>query len=459
MSADRAAMQPVAAALHSATGRNRGVTAATMLTVYIVLLFAVPSAASISALGGLGRPSVLWGLVLLFWWLLTRLQLRAYDARPVSQPIRYAFGALIVIVLVSFAAAMFRGQPADQVSPAITALIRTASWSGVLLVAMDGIRTHDDLAKLVRRLAIAGGAMAGLGLLQFLTGMTFIDWVATLPGVTMETEGAAVRGAFVRASGTAIHPLEYGTVVVATIPLALTVAVTRGFRGQASRAGALWWAPVAVSFIAAIVAVSRSAIVGLAVAVVASLPALPKAMRSWFIVGGGALAIAVFIAVPRLWGTLVGLFAGASDDPSTQSRTNALARVPEFIESSPIWGQGFGTFLPRYYIFDNGWVLVLIELGLLGLLALAAVVVTALWSALSGSRRSEFADTQAMGKALAATILTCVILFVFFDGFSFPMSAGFFFLMVGLTGALRTIAASDVEVTAATARAAQGSDE
>ena len=34
-------------------------------------------------------------------------------------------------------------------------------------------------------------------------------------------------------------------------------------------------------------------------------------------------------------------------------------------------GQGFGTFLPRYYIFDNGWVLLTVELGALGVACMA----------------------------------------------------------------------------------------
>jgi polysaccharide biosynthesis protein PslJ len=442
---------PVLAVQHSANERSRGVTAATMLTVYLVLLVAIPSAATISALGGLGRPSVLWGLVMLFWWILSRLQLRNHDAVPVPQPVRFAFVLFVVVVLVSFAAAMLRGQPADQVSPAFTALVRVASWGGV---AMDGIRTHADGAKLIRRLTIAGGALAAFGMVQFITGQTLLDWVGGIPGVTLDLEGLITRGAFTRSPGTAIHPLEYGTVVVATLPLAIICAVTRGFRGAKSRAGYLWL-PVGVITVAALVAVSRSAIIGLAVAVIASLPAIPKAARWPVIIGGGVVTAGVLVAVPRIFGTLVGLFVGASDDPSTQSRTDALARVPEFISSSPFIGQGFGTFLPRYYIFDNAWVLMTVELGVIGVIAFAGLVGAALWSAAWAGWRSPFEDTAGMSKALAAAMLTMAVLFAFFDGLSFPMSAGYFFLCAGLTGAMRTIAASDLDVTAAMKRAAR----
>ncbi|PRB08892.1 O-antigen ligase [Microbacterium sp. MYb64] len=441
-------IRPISAETATSTERHGGVNAATMLTVYLVLLVAIPSNVTISALGSLGRPSMLWGLVLLFWWVLSRLQARALDTRPVRQPLRWVFLAFLVVVLVSFAAAMLRGQPADQISPATTALLRLASWSGVLLVAMDGIRTYSDAAILVRRLAIAGAALAALGLAQFFSGQTLLDWTTSIPGLAFEATEAATRGSFTRASGTAIHPLEYGTAVVSALPLAITAAVNRGFRTTPSRHAVWWWLAVALILLASLVAVSRSAIIGLAVAVVALLPAIPTIYR-WVIgVGGAILALAVFALIPGMFGTIVNLFLGASNDPSTQSRTAALARVPEFLSSSPLIGQGFGTFLPRYYIFDDAWVLLTVELGILGALCLVGMVLAAMGSAVWASGHSPFQDTKSMSRAFAACLVTIAVLFAFFDGLSFPMSAGLLFLMIGLTASMRSIAAADEVLTA-----------
>ncbi|WP_438354506.1 O-antigen ligase family protein [Microbacterium sp. CJ88] len=449
------AFSPVAAGTHSAVGRGAGISAATMLTIYLVLLLAIPSSTTIGALGSLGRPSMLWGLVLLFWWMLSRLQARALTSKPVSQPVRYMLAAFVVVVLVSFAAAMLRGQPADQISPATTALLRLASWSGVLLVAIDGISTHADAAKLVRRLAIAGAALAALGLAQFFSGQTLLDWWGNIPGLAVDASGVATRGAFTRASGTATHPLEYGTAVVAALPLAITAAVNRGFRNRASRFAGWWWVAVGVILLASLVTVSRSALIGLGVAVVASLPAIPRAYRWGVATLGAIIAATVFALVPGMFGTLVNLFVGASDDPSTQSRTAALARVPEFISSSPVIGQGFGTFLPRYYIFDDAWVLLTVEVGLLGVLCMAGMVLAAIGSAIWAAHRSPFDDTKAMSRGLAASLLTIAVLLIFFDGLSFPISAGLLFLVTGLTATMRTIAASDITLVRASERAAR----
>lgn len=443
MNLDSSAMGAIRPGDGRPLNRARGIDASTVLTVYIVLLLGWPSFITITRLGSLGRPSLIWGLLLLFWWILSRLQARRGDARNPSQPLRYAFCALAIVALVSFAAAMLRGQPVDQISPAVTALVRVASWAGVLFVAMDGIRTHVDAAKLVRRLAIGGAALAALGLAQFATGQTLLEWTSAIPGLTVDLADAATRGPFTRASGTAIHPLEYAIPVVAGLPLAITAAVTGGFRNRSPKDSWLWWAAVAVITIASVVAVSRSAIIGLATAVIFSLPAVPIVFR-WFIaVGGGILSLIVFAVVPGMASTIVALFAGASNDPSTQSRVDGLARVPEFMSSSPLIGQGFGTFLPRYYIFDNAWALILVELGILGAVCFALLVIVAIGGAYWASWTSPLGSSRAMSKAIAASMITVTVLMFFFDGFSFTISAGVFFLLAGLTAAMRAIAVAD----------------
>lgn len=432
---------PRTAAVRHATGARRGVDAVTMLTVYLVLLLAIPSGVVISALGTLGRPSLLWGLVLLGWWTIARLQVRSFETRPVSQPVRFAFLAFFVLILVSFAAAMLRGQPADQVSPAFTALLRMLSWAGVLLVAIDGIRTVNDLARIARRIGIGAGLLAALGLLQFITGQALVDFFGSIPGLTL-AGGLGERAGVIRSSGTAIHPLEYATALNAALPLVIAAAVSHGFRSHTPGGGLRWWLPVCLISISSMLAVSRSAIIGFAVAVVSMIPALPGRIRLVVIGAGAVLAVAVFAAAPGVLSTTAGLFTGAADDPSTQSRTNGLDRVPEFMSASPLIGSGFGIFLPRYYIFDNQWVLIAVELGLLGIVGFAGLFVAGIWSA-GQARRSSIYDVRLLGHALAASMFNVAVLFAFFDGLSFPIAGGMLFLLAGLCGSVRTIAAAE----------------
>jgi len=420
-----------------------GGRAVTMLTVYLVLLIAIPSSAAISALGSLGRPAMLWGIVMLVWWIVAKLQSRVAAVRASRGIIRFAFAAFVVIALISFAVAIFRGQPADQVSPAFTALVRLMSWAGVLLIAIDGIRTSSDLERIVRRIGIAAGVLAALGIAQFITTSSLLDFFTSIPGITMPYVDVAERGGVARVPGTAIHPLEYATTLNAALPLVIAAAVSHGFHWRLTIGRLGWWIPVALISLSALIAVSRSAIIGFGVAALTMLPELPRRYRAIVIIGGVVLAAAAVIAIPGLLATTLNLFAGASNDPSTQSRTGGLVRVPGFIAASPVVGVGFGTFLPRYYIFDNQWVLIAIELGVLGIIAFAAIFLTAIWSGFGARMRSTDPGTRLLGYALAASVINIAVLFAFFDGLSFPQSGGMFFLIVGLCGAIRSIGTTD----------------
>ncbi|MER7798027.1 O-antigen ligase family protein [Microbacterium sp. NPDC096154] len=446
--------RPVSASRGALARRPRTGTALTMVTVYIVLLFGIPSNLTFAALGSLGRPALLWGVLLLMWWVLARLQARAIDVTPAPQPVRWACVALLVVALISFAAAMLRGQPEGQDTTAMTSLVRLLSWGGVVLVTMDGLRTLRDVEALVGRLVVAGALLSLLGLAQFVTGRGLLGLYDLLPGFTIEQAGVTERGMFTRAAATATHPLEFSAVICAILPLAITLGV---IRADAGRGRLPWnWIPAALIAFAALLSVSRSGMIGLAVAIVASLPALPAVYRGVVAVGGILAAVAAVVAVPGLFGTVVDLFSGVGSDTSTLSRTEGLARVPEFLAASPVLGVGFGTFLPRYYIFDNQWVLILLELGVLGLVAFAAVVLTATWSAVSAVRRSPFADVAALGRGVAASLVTSVVLFAFFDGLSFAMSAGAFFLLVGLAAAVRAVGYADARIGVDWLRAARG---
>jgi hypothetical protein len=417
-------------------GRRFQPDAVGLLTVYLVLLLAIPSSVRIAALGSLGRPSLLWGLFLFGLWGLWRIQARSSDLVNVEQPVRLAFFALCAIALVSFAAALFRGQPADQVSPAFMSLLRLVSWGGPLLVAMDGIRTVDAAMTVVRRIAVAGGLLAAFGLLQFLTGQSWLGWLSSVPGLAVEESGVAVRGVFTRASGTSIHPLEHATALCAALPLAIAVALHPGRARGGGPVG--WWSAFLIA-LGSVLAVSRSAIIGFAVAVIAMIPGLPRRLRRIVIAGCAAITVMAVVALPGLLGTMVGLFS-PSGDASTKSRTDALARVPEFIASSPVYGTGFGTFLPRYYILDDAWVLMLVELGILGLLAFAALFVTAVLSTVRASLITTDPRLRLVGRALAASVIAICVVFAFFDGLSFPIAAGLAFLLFGLCSAVRAVA-------------------
>ncbi|WP_344092931.1 O-antigen ligase family protein [Microbacterium deminutum] len=415
-----------------------------MLTIYLVLLMGFPSNLTIAVLGAYGRPQFLFGLCLLVWWVISRLQARTFAVRPVFQPVRLAIGAFVVVALLSFAHAMLRGQPFDQISPSISALARLFSGTGVLLVAMDGLRTMQDVVAMTRRIAIGGGLLAALGIVQFFTKSPVIDFLNSLPGFTGFAAGGDARAGFIRSAATATHPLEYATALSAALPLAIATAMSPSV-GIAVRGRLRWWLPVALIAMASFLAVSRSALIGFAVAVVAIIPALPRKYRLSLAIGGVAIAGVAVIAVPGLFGTTVGMFTGAADDPSALSRQAGIAIAPVFISASPLLGAGIGTFLPRYYIFDDQWLQLTVDVGILGAVTFAGLFLAGIWSAINAGHQSQREDVRLIGRALAASTVTVAIVFAFFDGFAFPISAGLVFLLIGLCAAIRTVGAADAD--------------
>jgi hypothetical protein len=414
-----------------------------MLSVYLVLLCFIPSTLAVGPLGSLGRPANLWGLVLAFWWGLYRLQASSRTPRAPHAPVRLMFGVLFVVALVSFAAAMLRGQPSDQIKPAISSVLRLVSLAGVLFVAIDGIRVRKDLRRVVDMLVYCATGLALLGMAQFLTGQQLVDRLP-IPGLTaIDSGGAQVRGSFIRAAGTATNPLEYAVVLGVAFPVALAFALRAPRPGTTGAGRAMRCFPLAAITLAFLLSGSRSALLGLAVAVLCMLPRLRPQLRRWVIVGGVVLVVALAAAAPSMFRTMLEQFMGVSDDPSAQSRTNALAKAPGFIAASPFVGTGYGTFLSRYYIFDNAWVLMTVELGIIGVAAFAGLCASAAWSGLHLRKVAVDNEIRVLGHALATSVITASVMFFGFDGMSFAISGGMLFCCLGLCAAARTVAASE----------------
>lgn len=420
------------AALSATTTRSTPgrIDAVTYLTVYIVLLFALPSHLTVTALGSLGDLSVLWGLAGLAWWSYVRLQ----QTSPIlggTLTVKFALLSFVGIVLLSYGLAQLSGLPSETGAWADSALLRSLSWAGVALVALDGVRDRDRLMLLMRRLVWAGALMACLGLAQFVTGQALVDTI-TLPGFNAGPEFATVfdREGFTRAAGTASHPLAYGSLLVMLLPLAVTSGIADRDHTLVIR-----WAPSAVIAIAALTSMSRSVLIGTAVGLLLVLPAVPRKHRLPTAGIGAGLIVAISFAVPGMFSTLRDMFTGVGNDASTLSRTDSAGPAIEIAMRNPLVGRGFGTFMPTEIILDNQVLLLLIEVGLLGLGAFLLMIGSCLWAGWQVFRRGTTLLERVHGAALAAGIAAAFINLCFYDALAFPTAAGLLFLMIGVTGA------------------------
>ena len=402
--------------------------AVTVLTVYVVLLYGVPSDLTFAALGTAGSPSSLWAMGAGLWWCWHQLHRPVDHTRSISHPVRVAAFVLLGAAVASYIAAGLRPLPLAEGSPADTGLLRVLSWLGVLLLAADGIPDHARFQTLVRRLVLAAGFLAALGLLQFATGESFVDSIS-IPGLSSTQSFANVqdRGGFTRSAATAMNPLEYAVVLCMLLPLAVTTAIEDSSLSKFRRL----FPVVAISF-AAVLSVSRSALLGVFAGVAVLAPSWPRRIRRWTLVAIAAICLAVYILVPGMVKTLATLFTGISEDNSAASRTNSYDLALEFFERNPAFGRGFGTFLPQYRILDNEYLLLLVEMGLVGLFAVLGIAISSIASARAARKASLDSWNRQMAQSLVAGIVAGTILAAFFDAFSFPKAAGTFFIIAGI---------------------------
>lgn len=410
--------------------RQRG-DAVTWLLVYVVVLYAIPSRLVIDQLGSAGAPSMLLGLASFGGWALFQLSGSSADAHSLARrPVRIAVVILLLCVTASYIAGMMRPIDADEVSPADVAMLSVLSWSGVLLVASDGIPSLFRLRRLTVFLSWAGGVLALLGLAQFATNDVLIDTIS-IPGLRDAPFEVFSRGEFIRPSGTATHPIEFGLILTMLLPLALHSAYFGSSRSRFFR-----WAPVPLLAIVIALTFSRSAYVSVFAALAVLLVGWPPQRRRGFLIGLLVLSAALFAAVPRLFGTIGSLFRNVGNDPSIASRTDSYDLFWEFFIQAPLLGRGLGTFLPKYRIFDNQYLMLLVGIGLIGTLAFAGLLLAGAGFAIRAARVAREPSSRDLGLACAASIAAGAVGLATFDGFAFPMTMGTLFLIIGMAGAL-----------------------
>lgn len=399
------------------------------LTIYLVVLYGVPSRLVIGPLGSAGAVSMLFGLCSFGVWLLAHIG-TGRRTRMHPEPVRVALALFVISVGVSYALAMSRPISPDEISPADVALLSLLSWSGALLITHDGVVTRSRMNTFVWRLAVAGGLLALLGLAQFFSGQAIVDRLK-IPGLSdVGTPAAYVRGGRIRPSGTAIHPLEYGAILAILLPIALHVAFHHRTRPVVVR-----WLPVLA--IGAVIAISSSRTAYLAADVAVLVAGIGWAWRQRLIVLGlGVAGVLGLIAVaPHLVTSVLNLFSGASNDPSVTSRTNSFPLAWSFLAEHPLFGRGLGTFLPKYRIFDDQYLLLLVTVGVVGAATFVGILVAALFGLIRGYLATQDLARRDLLASLAGALVSGFVSLAFFDAFAFPMTMGTVFLCLGLAGA------------------------
>jgi polysaccharide biosynthesis protein PslJ len=411
--------------------RSRRIDAVAILSFYLFLLMILPADLVFSPVGAAGGPATLFALLIFMFyageWLSNG---KSIDRGP--QPMRLIAVLFTCSIVASYASANRHLLPVLQKNAADRGLMFMFGWLGVLLLAADGIDDAQRLRTLFRRQVLGATIMAVIGVIQFATTVNLADYIK-IPGLAIlpELSDLITRGAFVRPFATASHPIEFGAVLVMSLPLALHQA---RFAPPGKRA---WrWLQVVVIALVTPMTVSRSAILAVAVVGIVLLPSWTRRERRVTYGLVAAAIAAVWVAVPGLVSTLGDLFLSIGSDDSTESRTRAISDSWAYVGQNPWLGRGFGTFQPATYFFvDDQYVSTLIGTGIIGLLALAMIFVAGWMISRTARRYLAGAESRHLGQCLAASVAVAAVSFSNYDALSFPMASGLTFLLLGCCGA------------------------
>jgi O-antigen ligase len=406
------------------------------LVVYAIALVAIPSELIVGPLGAAGTPAQIIGIGMAAWWLISHIARKRSKTR--TNPVKWLLLVFAIAILASYVAGMSRPITfSEEVSSADRALLSLCAWCGVALFIADGIGSLNRLNVLLKVVASGVCGIAILGIIQFLFNLD-IAHIIQIPGLTANHQFGELieRSAYRRVTGTTSHPIEFGVVLSAALPLAIHYGRFSATRTQRRR----WWLATIVIAVALPLSVARSGILGALVVAIYLFYTWPPRLKVKMLMAGVAGAVAMSFLVPGLLGTIKSLFLNASSDPSTQGRTADYAPVERYTAQHPLFGRGFGTFIPSLYrTLDNQLLGTLVETGIIGLLALLLLFIGTGCVAGAVRRHSPSEQVRDLGQSLKAGIAAIAINFATFDALGFAMCAGMLFVLVGATGSLWAI--------------------
>jgi hypothetical protein len=315
----------------------------------------------------------------------------------------------------------------------------------VLYYFVSVVRRPASIDKLVKFLVWGGVVIAVLSVVESRTGVNYFDRLPRVLPFLRENFLTDVpnRGARLRARGPAEHAIALSAALMMLLPLGLYLALTtRRFR---------WWIATGVIGVGSLAAVSRTGVVMLFVIVLVFVWARPREMKPLWPALIPALVL-VHFAIPGTLGTLKESFAPpggliAEQDVETGGAQPGGGRLADIGPSLSRWwehplvGHGFGTRvtvydpgngeLPNAIILDDQWLGTLLETGIVGIVALAWLVLRFLRRTLGEARRDR-SSRGLLLVAIAASVAGLAVGMFVFDALSFVQVAFLLFIFLGL---------------------------
>ena len=406
------------------------IDAGVLLSVMVIFITLIPARLIVPGMTDLGRPGLVVGFALFCWWILARFSPHLVMTGP--QPLRWAFFALFVTLLASYAVGFMRGLTTMESNAADRTMLFFCVFGGAILTAADGLGNWVRLGTVLKVLVCCSAVVAAIGVLEYVLRRDLTTYLA-IPGLQAKgwTPEFEVRGGGVRVASTTSHYIELAAFLATTLPFAIHFAMF------SRRPGRRRVALVTVVIIAAGIAstISRTGIVAVALLVIVLFPVWNWRMR--YNIGGlfVILAAAGMAASPKLVNTLLHLFDNPTQNSSIAVRYARYPLAFSYIAQRPWLGRGTGTWVaPQYQIMDNQWLATLLSNGIIGAAALAGLHITGIVLAWLALKRSVTVEDRHLCAALISTQVIALAVAATFDSMSFLTYATTVGLTLGLCG-------------------------
>lgn len=381
-------------------------------------------------LRGQGSPARLLGFAMLcvVLWLFAKRR----RAGPVQfpNPGAIAMVCFLVLQLVTYFMGAFAVGIAEVEANKDRVAIATVAYAFVALYIITTVNYPRQQRYLIGALLIGLTWAMFVGILQSFAGADIRNLFVP-PGFVNSFPETAIfsRGAAVRVVGTSLHPIEFVVLAVALIPLALHMA--RFARTKVRRR----WASLSVvaACLALPLAVSRTGLLAALVAfVVYSVGQSVRFLLNVVIVGGVAVVAYRFL-YPGPIASLISSVLNFGQDDSISGRTDDYEWIAEVFAERPWVGIGLGgNPYPWYPILDNQWLEAVVQGGVVGVVALAVLVIAGFAGLAAALRYSDGPRSRDLAYALGASFAAVAVSMVTFDLMAFQQASAVLFILYGL---------------------------
>ena len=411
-----------------------------LLSLCLVGVFIFPADMVLRPIGAVGYVAMLVAIVLFGIWAATAA-FGMHDPSVRRSPARLG---LAVFWLVSLAAYL---TPSPLYATALTSasadrwLLTLVGVSGIVLVMGESLRSMSQVARAVRALSVGASICALVAIYQFITITDPMDIVRAVMIGWSENGGNTAfqpRSPFMRVSGSTFHPIELGVVSAMILPLSIWRSL---FDSGVRRRWVLWVQTILIGF-AAVITISRSAILSILVVILVFIPTLPKVARRWALLVTPACIAAVFLVLPGFMTTMTEAFGAGTRDPSISTRVDDYPTV-EAILTANLWtGIGPSAYIATdaLKILDNQYLMMAVTMGLLGVAGFVTFVGLPMISSIQVAVAAPNPAMKCLAGAVAAGAAVATLASGTFDSLSFPVFVIVLSAVIGLSAAIWQIA-------------------